>query len=133
MLETYFFNLRSWANEFSFSLSIFLYAAILGLAIFTTIYVRRVNINDHNVSARIGTIYDGLILKKSSLIQPEWFIFRRLAFAAFAIYGTGCLWIQFFFLFNTSFFTFGIINRRVHELRLVHIMELVNEAVVLIL
>ena len=132
MLETYFFNLSSWANEFSFSLVIFLYAAILGLALFIMIYVRRVSINDRNVATRIGTIYDGLILKKSSLIQPEWFIFRRLTFAACAIYGTGYLWIQFLFLFNSSFVTFGIINRRLHELQLVHIMELVNEAVVLI-
>ena len=132
MLETYFFDLSSLANEFSFSLAIFLYAAILGLALFITIYVRRVNINDKNVSKRIGTIYDGLILKKSSLIQPEWFIFRRITFAACAIYGTGYLWIQFLFLFNTSFVTFGIINRRLHELRLVHIMEVVNEAFVLI-
>ena len=113
MIEIYTFNLQSWA---SFSLAILLYASLVGLSLFIIFYVRRVNLNSRNVSKRIGTTYDGLILKKSSLVQPIWFLYRRLAFAACAFYGVGYIFIQFLFLFNSSFFTFGIISRRIYDL-----------------
>ena len=93
MIETYVLNFDTWGYKISFGLTITNMVLLFSLALFIRIYLRRIDIKDQNISRRIGAIYDGLILKKSSLIQPEWFIYRRIIFAAAAFYGMGNFWL----------------------------------------
>ena len=132
MVETYVLNLENWGHTISFTISCLVLAALVLLALITRFYLGRLDLSCTMTVDSVGTIYDGLIHKKSSLMLPEWFIYRRLLFAASALYARGNLIVIFYFLFQSSLVSISIVLKRVYELPRMNNIELLNEAFILL-
>ena len=92
MMDIYFRNTENWGYKISFSISIISLAALISLLLGIRCKLRKMDIDDSAVVSRVGTLYEGLIRKESSLAVTEWFICRRILYAASAFYGKDQLW-----------------------------------------
>lgn len=79
---------------------------------------------------KIGALYSGLNLKSkaNAIIFTEWFIIRRVAYSATALFAQSQTWLQFQILFNLSIVTIWLMGYvRPFETRNFLIMEFINE------
>ena len=55
------------------------------------------------------TVLEGLKIETASIKIPEWFLLRRLAFSAIALYALGQIWLALALLFLSSMVTMTLI------------------------
>ena len=88
-------NFSNWGYTVSFTLSVLSIFGLVGFAFWIRFYLKKKDLKSKILQDRVGSAYDSLKPNASSLIITEWFIYRRLIYAAAAFFGQGQLWLQF--------------------------------------
>ena len=82
-------NWSNWGYVTSYCLSVIAMLSILSFALWIHFYLRKRELKDVAYRKKMGAAYDGLKAKPSSLGFTEWFIYRRIIYAAAAFFGYG--------------------------------------------
>ena len=108
-------NTSTWGYILSSGLSVASIAILLALIGFIRFWVKP---NYHrakelDLQKKIGSLYFGLNLKSKvdSLSYTEWFIARRMLYAASALFAQDQAWLQFQLIFNLSIFSMWLIGK----------------------
>ena len=78
-------NWSSWGYVTSYCVSVAAMFSLLFIAIWFRVYLRRQDLEV--IRAKMGAAYEGLLAKSASLAVSEWFIYRRMIYAAAAFFG----------------------------------------------
>ena len=133
MMEVSLAETGSWGKIFSYSISVICLLVLLAIMLWIWCWLRKQDLKDDKIEEKYGTVYEGLKPTKESLIFQQWFILRRLLFAATAFYAMGHLFVSFQVLLNSSLLTVGILMRKVQIEKLGYVTELINEVFMLLI
>ena len=128
MMEIVLVHIKNWGYTISYGISFACLTILVAIMLWMRFWLRKQDLNEESIETRFGGVYEGLNPQKESLLYQEWFIFRRLMFAATAFYFMGKIFLSFMVLFYSSLLTFAVILQRLHDSKLGRVMELNNEA-----
>ena len=69
------------------------------------LWLTRQDLTDGQLLKRVGTMIDGYKQEKDSLVRQEWFIIRRVMFAAAAFFALDHIWLSFSVIFLCTLLT----------------------------
>lgn len=107
--------------------------ALISLVFFIRCGLRDTDLANQSIKQRFSSLYEGLKEKTSSLILTEWFICRRVIFAASTYCLYGHLWAQTQILFGSSIMTLYILKLKIYSDPYVENVETCNEIFVMII
>mmetsp|Transcript_44741 Transcript_44741/g.59407 ORF Transcript_44741/g.59407 Transcript_44741/m.59407 type:complete len:151 (-) Transcript_44741:1131-1583(-) len=108
MMDTYVQNFSSWGYVNSFAFSVIALGCLAAMILWMRLWLRNQELSDKRLETRVGSLYEGLKAEPESITLTEWFMLRRVIFAAAAFYGLGQLWISFTVVFQSSIITIAL-------------------------
>lgn len=133
MMENYQHRIDSWGYIVSFSTSIFTQTLVLSFLLWLRFWLRRQNLTNEVTVSRFGGIYEGFKPSKEALVVQEWFVIRRIIFAATAFYLMDHSGLAQAILYLSSLATFAQVLRGQHSDRAGLIGEIFNETFMMLL
>ena len=89
MMDTFIADFSSWGYVISYIFSVLLLLILVVSIFWMRYWLRKKDHNDQKLIQKYGSLYEGFKPSKESVIMQEWFVLRRVIFAAAAFYAMG--------------------------------------------
>ena len=93
IMEIALVNFSTWGYVTSYTLSVILVCTLIGGALQIRFCMRRRDFTNQRFQQRLGAAYQGMKPLPTSLAITEWFIYRRVIYAAAVFFAQGKLWL----------------------------------------
>ena len=93
IMEIALVNFSSWGYVFSYTFSVIMVCTLIGSALQIRFCMRKRDLSSPRFIQRMGAAYEGLKPLPTSLAITEWFIYRRVIYAAAVFFAQGKLWL----------------------------------------
>jgi len=86
----------TWIEAFDYVLAIFMAVCLVSMPVFILVFYCRnfERLEDSEFAQKYGSVYEGLVIKRSALFYPFFFIIRRATLALTALKNENFVWLQ---------------------------------------